>query len=301
MAERHKTEYQIKQIMKYNRDGSPDKQNARHQNLMRSVRELQERGYSKRWDVHKIGKKEVHRLVRDWRDRGLTHKTIANRMADIRWLANKVNRADQIPSNRDVGIGLRENAPGHGENKAEQLQQRHLDKMDERMQLVNQLKSEFGLREKEALKFQHGHATAASDKYIQLKGSWCKGGRPRQVSITNDKQRDLLERVKQHQQNHSEKSMIPAGQKYMTYKKMVQAKSTDLGIKGHGLRHQWAQNRFTEISGGLKPPIAGGRPYSELNKEEQARWDKAARMVNQELGHGRGREDITATYIGERN
>ena len=301
MAERHKTDYQIKQILKYNRDGSPGKQEARHQNLMRCVKELRARGYSARWDVHNIGKKEVSRLVHDWRERGIAHRTIANRLADIRWLASKVNRSEFIPSNKDAGVGLRENQPGYGENKAEPLEQRHLDQMDTRMQLVNELKAEFGLREKEALRFQHGHATAASDKYIQLKGSWCKGGRPRVVEVTNDRQRDLLNRVQQHQKAQGDKSMIPKEQTYMTYKKIVQAKSTELGVKGHRFRHQWAQDRFTQVSGGIQPPLAGGPAYSSLNDRDQALWDKAARRVNEELGHGKGREDITATYIGGRS
>lgn len=298
MAERHKTDYQIKQILKYNRDGSPGKQEARHQNLMRCVKELQARGYSARWDVHNIGKKEVSRLVHDWREKGIAHRTIANRLADIRWLASKVNRSEFIPTNKDAGVGLRQNQPGFGENKAARLEQHHLDQMDPRMQLVNELKAEFGLREKEALKFQHRYATSESDKYIRLQGSWCKGGRPRVVEITSDRQRDLLERVQQHQTAHREKSMIPKTQTYMTYKKLVQARSTELGIKGHQFRHRWAQIRFTEVSQGIKPPLAGGPTYSSLNQREQALWDKAARRVNEELGHGKGREDITATYIG---
>lgn len=300
MTERHRTDYQIKQIMKYNRDGSPDKQKSRHQNLMRCITELRARGYSKRWDIHKIGEKEAHRLVRDWRDKGLKHKTIANRMADIRWIASKVNRQNHIPSNRNVGIALRENNPGHGENKSSRLEQNDLDQMDQRMQLINLLKAEFGLREKEAMMFQHNYATSASDSYIRLKGNWCKGGRPRSVEITNDQQRSVLRRVKEHQQKHGEKSMIPANQKYMSYKKQVQAKSTELGIKGHGFRHQWAQNRFIQITGGIQPPIMGGQAYSSLDEASQVRWNKAARLVNEELGHGRGREDITATYIGVR-
>lgn len=301
MTERHKTEYQIKQILKYNRDGSPDKQSARHQNLMRCVTELRARGYSARWDVHKLGKKEVSRLVHDWREKGLSHRTVANRLADIRWLASKINRSEFIPSNKDAGVGLRQNQPGFGENKAERLEQRHLDKMDERMRLVNELKAEFGLREKEALKFQHRTATTESEKYIRLQGSWCKGGRPRVVEITNDRQRHLLERVQQHQTAHREKSMIPKNQTYLTYKKEVQAKSTELGIKGHQFRHQWAQDRFAEVSGGIQAPLAGGPSYSELSEKEQALWNKAAKRVNEELGHGKGREDITATYIGARS
>lgn len=300
MPERHRTEFQIKHILKSNRDGSPDKQSARHQNLMRCVKELRARGYSNRWDVHKLGKKEVSRLVHDWKEKGIADRTIANRLADIRWLATKINRAEFIPSNKDAGLGLRQNQPGFGENKAQQLEQRHLDQMDPRMQLVNELKVEFGLREKEALMIQHGYATAASETYIQLQGRWCKGGRPRVIEVVSDRQRDLLSRVGAHQKVHGDRSMIPSQQTYKTYKKIVQAKSTELGVRGHGLRHQWAQDRFTQVSQGIQPPLAGGPAYSSLNERDQALWDKAARRVNEELGHGKGREDITATYIGAR-
>ena len=93
--------------------------------------------------------------------------------------------------------------------------------------------------------------------------------------------------------------MIPSHLKYKTYKNEVQAKSTKLGIKGHAFRHRWAQQRFEQVSNGLTPPISGGTPYAELTDEEKRRWDNAAKVVNSELGHGHGREDITATYIGE--
>ncbi|MDD9878873.1 MAG: integrase domain-containing protein [Magnetovibrio sp.] len=298
--ERHKTDYQIKQILKYNRDGSPDKQSARHQNLMRMTKELQERGYSKRWDIHKLSKKEVHKLVRDWRDKGLNHKTIANRMADVRWLASKIGREAHIPSNRDVGIGLRKNAENHGLNKAQRLTKDHLSKMDERMQLVNQLKAEFGLRETEALKFQHSVATSHTEGFIYLKYSWCKGGRERLIQVNTEAQKAILSKVRDFQLKNNDKSMIPAGVKYKTYKNLVQAKSTEIGIKGHAFRHHWAQQRFEQVSNGLKAPIAGGTPYAELTDEAKQHWDNAAKIVNSELGHGQGREDITATYIGQK-
>lgn len=166
------------------------------------------------------------------------------------------------------------------------------------MQLVNRLKYEFGLREKEACKFQHRYATEEASTHIQLMSSWCKNGRPRKIEIVNNRQSELLKRVQRYQQDHKEKSMIPKGQKYHTYRKAVQAHSTKIGIKGHAFRHHWAQTKFTEVSIGIKPPLAGGPAYSSLSKAEQVRWDKAARRVNEELGHGKGRKDITATYIG---
>lgn len=301
MVERHKTDFQIKQILKYNRDGSRDRQRARYRVLMSVIAQLRDRGYSKRWDVGKLGKKEIYRLVNDWREKGNCHRTIANKVADIRWLASKVNRLDQIPPNKDLGIGLRSSAPNYQCNKAAPLLQKHLDQMDARMQLINELKFEFGLREKEACKFQYKYATKESDNYIRLKASWCKGGRPRVIEIVNDKQRDLLTRIQEHQGMHNEKSMIPKTQKYRTYKNNVQAVSTSIGIKGHRFRHYWAQAKFTQVSGGIKPPLAGGPAYLSLSQSDRSSWNKAARRVNEELGHGNGRRDITAIYIGAQN
>ena len=47
-------------------------------------------------------------------------------------------------------------------------------------------------------------------------------------------------------------------------------------------------------------PIVGGPRYQDLNLDEQEKWDYAAGVVNQELGHGKHRLDTTATYIGMR-
>lgn len=277
---------------------TPDYQKDRHRFLMKMVSQLRELGYSKRWDVHKLGKKEVHRLVNRCLKLGNTHRTIANKMVFVRWLAGKLGRRDQIPKNKDLGIGLRKNDLNYGCNKATLLLKEHLDKLNPRMRLINELKFKFGLREEEACKFQYDYATKKSDKYIRLKGSWCKGGRPRVIEVMDDEQRNLLARIEVHQLEHDEKSLIPKGQKFRTYRNQVQTKSTSLGINGHGLRHHWAQAKFFELSRGIKAPLAGGPSYSSLNAEQCARWDKAARRVNEELGHGKGRKDTTATYIG---
>jgi|GEM_PF-804120 len=315
----NKTDYQIKQILKHNRDGSPDRQLARHQNLMRCLKQLEARGYAKRWDVHKLGKREVSRLVHDWRSQGLAHRTIANRMVDIRWLAEKVGRADQIPSNKDVGIGLRKNQEGYGENKAVAPDWAKIQTLPERERLITELRIEFGLRTQEALKFQHAYATQTPGK-VMLKSSWTKGGRPRDIQITNNRQRDLLVRVEHFQKNQKSqknqgsqntpsksagrggvgRSMIPPEMRFKTYYAQYNATRHAAGVAGHEYRHYWAQQRFAQVSGGIAAPHAGGQNYRALSEEARARWDAAAAVVNQELGHGDGREDITATYIGAR-
>jgi len=299
MSNRHRTDYQIRQIMKYNKDGRPDQQKTRYQSLRRDIRHLVEnRGYSTKWDPHNLNKKLISRLVNDKIEKGLSHRTIANSLTQWRWLASKVGREDQIPSNKDLGLRKRSNEPLA--DKSAELKPEHLEAMDDRMGLINQLKAEFGLREEEAMKFGYDYAIAGPDNYIKLQDSWCKGGRERFVEIVNHRQRALLERVKEYQVEHKEKSLIPNDMRYLSYKKAVQKVSTALGVKGHSFRHQWAHDKFFEISKGIRAPLDGGPKYSELSDEEKQRWDKAAQRVNEELGHGKARLDITKTYIGDR-
>lgn len=297
----HKTDYQLKMLMKYNRDGSPDRQRARFQNLMRCVNHLQEkRGYGKRYKLEKFGKKEVSRLVNDWKEQGLSHRTIANRMVDIRWLASKYSHEDRIPSNKDIGLALRKNQPNYGTDKSARLDPDKLKQLDQREQLITRLRYQFGLRTAEACKFSHAYATKDSPDSISLKGSWCKGGRPREIPITNNEQRQLLAEIKTHQDGHGEKSMIPKEQSFKAYYRDYNEARYDVGIAGHGLRHKWAQNRFKELSGGIDCPLAGGAEYASLSQSDKIKWDLAANQVNQELGHGKDRQDITSTYIGSK-
>ena len=303
MTASNKTEFQIKNIMKYNHDGSPDNQQARHKMLMMVVKDLQSLGYGKRWKVHHIGKSEVDRLVHLWRNpkegKGVANTTIANRLVHIRWLASKVRRDEYIPTNKQLGCSSRKDAPNHNTNKAVKLNHQSLEKLSERDQLITLLRAEFGLRTKEALKFNYQYATAKSGTHITLKGNWCKGGRSREIEIMNNRQGVLLQRVKDFQSNHREKSMIPKARSYKGYYKAYNEARFKADIAGHGLRHQWAQDRFKQVSGGIESPYSGDTKYKELSATDQARFDRAAAMVNVELGHGANRQDITSAYIGK--
>lgn len=291
-----KTTYQLAMTLKYNRDGSPDARSTRHRELNNIVAHLQEhRGYSKRWNIHKFDVKDANRLVHDWKQNNISHRTIKNRLAHVRWLANHVNPSNNIPSrNRNFGISKNE-AP---KQKAEKIDSALLNELPEREKLITELRVEFGLRTEEAIKFSHSFATSSAEDKIKLKENWCKGGRSREIAITNERQRDLLFRIQQHQNNNHDRSMIPNHRTYKSYYRDYNELRESKGLKGHEYRHQWAQNRFHEISG-IKAPHAGGTSYNELNKQDQARYRYAARIVNQELGHGAGRNDTTATYIGK--
>lgn len=64
----------------------------------------------------------------------------------------------------------------------------------------------------------------------------------------------------------------------------------DLRVVPHGLRHQFAASRYTELTGSL-PPVAGGQGVAPSA-------DSAARQhVSALLGHGR--PQITNAYLGQ--
>ena len=300
---RDRTDYRIRMIMKQNRDGSPDRQRSRYRNLMRCVQQLRQRGYAKTWDVHRIGKREVHRLVDDWRREGFSGRTIANRMVDIRWLAGKLGRADMIPTNKQIGIGMPKKRQIAEKNRAREIDHGRLSEMELHAQLVTELRREFGLRASEAMKFQHEYATREAG-WVRLAGSWCFGGNPRRIRITTDRQRDLLDRVGRHQESQPRaatgwRSMIPADMTYRSYSREYNRARYAAGLPGEGLRVAWAQERFEQIAG-FAPPAAGGAEYGELSGSDRARWDEAAKILGRELGLAEGRDDSMEIYIGSR-
>ena len=63
----------------------------------------------------------------------------------------------------------------------------------------------------------------------------------------------------------------------------------------HGHRHQYAQERYRELTG-WSAPAAGGPRSRELKREQKA-IDREARLtISSELGHER--EQVTAIYLG---
>jgi integrase len=61
------------------------------------------------------------------------------------------------------------------------------------------------------------------------------------------------------------------------------------GITSHGLRHEYANNRYQDLTGS-DSPVRGGAAVNEQT-------DQAARqVVAEELGHSR--ESVTTHYLG---
>ena len=155
------------------------------------------------------------------------------------------------------------------------------------------LQREFGLRREEAIKIIPAWADRG-DKLV-LKASWCKGGREREILIRTEAQRAVLDEAKALGDTTERGSLIPTV-KYVQQANRFDYQARKAGLSGtHGLRHEYAQQRFQELAG-FACPLAGG-PARETMTPDMRRADYEARLeVSRELGHER--IAITKIYLG---
>jgi len=218
-------------------------------------------------------------------------------MSCIRWWAEKVGKKNCVPrTNAELGIGRRKFVTNV--SKALILVSGDLEKIsDHRIRCSVQLQKEFGLRREECLKFQITYAlngkTIKEVQEIHLKPTWCKGGRARVIPVITEAQRDVLACALAL---CGSGSMIPKDLKYVDQLGRYIRATRKAGIcKLHGLRHEYAQRRYEELTGWLAP-AAGGPISSQLTHDQRA-VDYLARLkISAELGHNR--EAITAVYLG---
>ena len=93
------------------------------------------------------------------------------------------------------------------------------------LRLSLELQAQFGLRREEAIKFQPSYAIRANR--IHLTPSWTKGGRPRDIPVGNDAQRELLVRVLRLAGNGS---LIPPGRSYAQQRNLYERETRAAGI-----------------------------------------------------------------------
>ena len=282
--------YQLKQLCERNRDGSHATQAQRHQILQHMADQLHAMGY-RRMEAKSLKPKHVESLITRYQDEGLSSGTIKNRLAHLRWWAEKINKQNVIArDNAHYGIAPRELVSN--ESKAQELDEDKLSQIkDGHIKASLELQKAFGLRREEAIKFIPSYADQG--KFIQLKATWCKGGKARTVPVRTDEQREVLDRARLIA---GKGSLIPPHLKYIEQLRVYEKELAKVGLsKMHGLRHRYAQQRYQELVG--RPcPACGGLSSKDLSEEDRLN-DKVARYaISAELGHER--LQITSVYLG---
>ena len=282
--------YQLKRLGERNKDNSPTYQAQRARMLSLIANQLHDLGYRK-LQASNLRGKHVQALVAHWQQQGLSAGTMKNRLAAVRWWAEKIGKP-HIMSRDNAYYGIPDRQYVTNISKAQTLQQTDVSTVrDPYIRMSMELQQAFGLRRQEALKFQPSFADRGD--HLRLKGSWTKGGKERLVPIRTEDQQAVLQRA---HQLAGRGSLIPPKRTYIQHLKVYEYHTTRAGLhKLHGLRHAYAQQRYWELTGWLAP-ATGGPTNRQLTREQKTVDQEARLTISRELGHER--EQITAVYLG---
>ena len=282
--------FQLKQLCQRNCDGSFATQRDRERVLDLVADQLQELGY-RHMAAASLKPKHVERLVERWQAEGLAVGTIKNRMAELRWWAEKIGKQNVIARDNDhYGIGKRQYVTNV--SKARELSGSELSRITDPFTAMSlRLQAAFGLRRGESIKIRPEWADRGN--HLALMDTWTKGGRAREIPIRNDEQRQVLDEAKALA---GRGSLIPADRSYVEQLRRFEHQCAAAGVhRIHGHRHQYAQVRYRELTGWAAP--AAGGPRSKDMTADQRAVDREARLkISAELGHER--EQITVVYLG---
>jgi integrase len=281
--------YTLRQLCLRNRDGSHATQADRQRSLALAARQLKESGF-RQMRATSLKGKHIEALLQRWQAEGLSSGTLKNRLAHLRWWAEKVGKAGILPAD-NTQLGIPERRYATHENKAKELGDR-LDRItDPHVRMSLRLQAAFGLRREESIKFQPNYADRGD--HIALKGSWTKGGRERTVPITTPAQRAVLDEA---HRLAGTGSLIPAHKTYIQQRHVYDGQCKAAGLSNmHGLRHRYAQMRY-EVLTGWKAPKADEPSAARLDSLQRLSDRQARQQISRELGHER--LAVTSVYLG---
>lgn len=184
--------------------------------------------------------------------------------------------------------------------------------LSERTQAIVELARDFGLRFEEASKLDAKQALDQASKGSIIIDKGTKGGQPREIPITSEKQLQTLLSASQIQ--GSDKSMIASDKTYAEHQREAYKETSNF----HAERHAYANERYSQIlketSGiDVKSPVLSDKPEGQswanylaekaheqginVTPEVAKEFDRDARLkLSEELGHHR--IDVVSAYIG---
>lgn len=269
-----------------------------------AIDDLKASGYAIK-NLLNLDDRHIEAILTAWSTRGLSASTLATRISILRWLATALGKRGLVRDPRDYGFSAAtmhrpqvatedRSWSAHGIDTQEQL--KRLMAEDPRVGMVLEMCRAFGLRITEALLIKPRAAHTANTLRVE---EGTKGGRTRVVPVRSADQREVLERAKTMADQTERGNLVPrratpeqARQRvYYVCRKHGITKAM-LGVTPHGLRHEYANDLYEEVSG-TPSSVRGGSEVLDRAAEEAA-----LRAVSNELGHAR--LAITGSYLGPR-
>jgi site-specific recombinase XerC len=265
----------------------------------RMIRQLHELGY-KITEVRHLKPKHIEALMRLWETQGLSASTLQKRFSQLRLLCGWIGKqsmlkpgarylVDPAAFERTYAAQYDHSWTATGLDPAPKIAEIAAD--DPAVAQVLRLQHAFGLRLQEA-SLLNPRRDRVDGLYLRV---WAgtKGGRPRVMPIETEAQRAVLADAEQSVPI-TQRSMIPPQydlKQWLQHCYYVLAQhgiTRKDGRVSHGLRHQYANAVYEQLTGETTPVRGGSLPSAA---DAVARHDVAAR-----LGHAR--PGITAAYYG---
>ena len=273
--------------------------------IFQLITDLKKNGFAIK-NIMNLGQRHIKAAVKVWLDGGLEASTIQLRMSILRWLCTSIGKDDMILGYDYYGIppGKVQRAYVATRDKSwvgnEVLTSELIDKVSAEDKWVGmnlELMQQFGLRIRESILIRPRFSDLGASLNVE---EGTKGGRPRVIPIRNEKQREVLNRAIKMAEQTPRKAMVHPGKDaaqsirrvYYVCGKFSITKS-QMDISPHGLRHEYANDRYEEIAG-VPSTVRGGDASAIDSKLE----DEARHTVTKELGHAR--LNITGAYTGAR-
>jgi hypothetical protein len=130
-------------------------------------------------------------------------------------------------------------------------------------------------------------------RFTLLNAFWIKGGKAWSVPVRTAEQCEILD---QAHRLASWGSLIPSGRNSRQQLRVYERHAANARLsKLPGLRHQFAQDRYAQLTG-WQAPAAGGPPAKALRAEQRVLDRETRRTISRELGHER--IQILEVYCG---
>lgn len=277
---------------------------ARSAICFRFIDDVREAGYN----IHNllnIDQRHITAAIDRWKSDELLPSTFQNRFTTLRWLSISLGKRGLIRSPEYYGLEPEDVARTYvaesdkswvskGVISTEVVQSaKSLDPwVGHQLDLIRC----FGLRVKEAIVMKPRIADLGTTLRVE---EGTKGGRTRVVAIETPEQRAALDAAQQVALKSQRGSMLKPGMTltqgknrlYYVMRKLGITKD-QLGVTPHGLRHEYANDLYEELSGNPSA-VRGGTHIVDRAADEAAR-----QAVTLSLGHSR--QSITTAYTGPR-
>jgi integrase len=295
-------------------------QSERACSLFRCFNDLHALGYKIR-NPYCLGGRHIRVLVQDWtgaqpraRRRTLSPSMVQTELSHLRTFANWIGKPglvlpaesyvdDPARVTRRAAATADKSWPAHRVDPDRVIED--IAVHDPWVGAQLRLARAFGLRIKEALMIQPRLAECPAGDVGDPSGfvggalevtRGTKGGRLRRVPIDTPAKRAALDAAKALLRSDSQylanpaRSLIQNLDRLTNVMKKFGVTRNALGVTPHGLRHEYAGDRYEALAG-VSTPVRGGPPVDPAT-DQQARL-----QVAQELGHAR--VQITAAYLGQ--